>query len=282
MKILSFGEILWDIYPENKYIGGAPFNFAVHAVKSGASAFLLSAVGSDPLGDEAKNELTRFGVNATLLQTRTNKQTGKCLVTLDENALPNYELLQDVAYDYITFPQSLSSQRFDGLAFGTLALRSPYNLDTLRAVINANVCMINYCDLNLRTPFYTKETVRFCLQNANILKLSELELAYVVETFSLGNVKMETAVKSIVKKFENIKTVLITLGENGSFAYEKTTDTFTYCQAVKVKTVSTVGAGDSFGAAFLTAYLQGENIKGALQAGASRSAIVVSQHGAIF
>ena len=142
--------------------------------------------------------------------------------------------------------------------------------------------MINYCDLNLRTPFYTKETVRFCLQNANILKLSELELAYVVETFSLGNVKMETAVKSIVKKFENIKTVLITLGENGSFAYEKTTDTFTYCQAVKVKTVSTVGAGDSFGAAFLTAYLQGENIKGALQAGASRSAIVVSQHGAIF
>lgn len=279
MKILSFGEILWDVYPQQSYLGGAPLNFAVHATKSGAEAFLLSAVGTDELGEQTKNSLRKLGVHDSFLQC-SKKQTGKCLVTLDEQAVPSYELLQDVAYDDIAFPNGFLDYSFDALTFGTLALRSPKNREALRAVIRANVCKRVYCDLNLRAPFYDDETILFCLQTADVLKVSEDELQHLKTLCRMNGETQEALVAQLTEKFKNLQTFLVTLGENGSFAYERRTGQFTYQAAVKTKVCSTVGAGDSFGAAFLVPYLRGEPIQNCLQKGAERSAEVVSKAGA--
>ena len=102
MKIVSFGEIIWDVYPDESCIGGAPLNFAAHAAQQGAESLLISAVGDDALGEAAREALLRFGVDASLVSTVVGSPTGQCLVTLDEENKPHYDLLAHTAYDAIS------------------------------------------------------------------------------------------------------------------------------------------------------------------------------------
>lgn len=281
MKILSFGEIIWDTYPDKRCIGGAPLNFAAHTVKSGATAYLLSAVGDDEAGEAAKKEMEKFGVQTDYIGVVAGKQTGKCNVTLDENGIPTYDLLNNVSYDYIPFAKKLQKERFDAVAFGTLALRSEFNRTTLKKLLEENRCGKVYCDLNLRAPFYDRPLVEFCFSSAHILKLNEGEIAYATKEFFLTGKDIFQQVRSLVKAFKNLQTVVVTLGEKGAFAYEQAGDKITTVQPVPVKPVSTVGAGDSFGASFLVAYLQGETTERCLKKAAARSAFVVAHDGAI-
>ena len=121
MRIVSFGELLWDVYPDAAHIGGAPFNFAAHSARLGARSYLLSALGKDEWGTRARAELDRLGVFADYVTAHGDKETGRCLVSLDERSVPSYTLLRDVAYDYI--PTDDLPDDFDVLYFGTLALR---------------------------------------------------------------------------------------------------------------------------------------------------------------
>lgn len=121
----------------------------------------------------------------------------------------------------------------------------------------------------------------FCLKNANILKLSENELDVVCEKFSISEVDTQSALSSLTKKFSNLKIIVLTIGENGAFAYEKQSDNMDFCSAVKTTVVSTVGAGDAFGAVFLAEYLKGEESKVCLQRASARSALVVASKEAI-
>ena len=121
MKILSFGEILWDVYPDKKYIGGAPLNFAAHSAKQGEEVYMLSAVGQDALGTDALSQLKSWGINCKYVAALADKPTGACNVTLDVNSVPKYDLLQNVAYDYVD--GNSVNEDFDVLYFGTLALR---------------------------------------------------------------------------------------------------------------------------------------------------------------
>ena len=122
MKLLSFGEIIWDVFPTVSHIGGAPLNFAAHAAMQGADSYILSSVGCDDLGKRAVKEITALGVN-TAFVTVCYRPTGPCIVTLDENAVPTYKILADTAYDLIEAPSAEALADFDVLAFGTLALR---------------------------------------------------------------------------------------------------------------------------------------------------------------
>ena len=116
MKALSFGEVLWDIYDDKKIIGGAPLNFAAHLVKHGNSVSLLSSVGRDAEGEAALDIMKSWGISTDHVSVLCDRSTGKCLVTLDENAVPSYNLLQDVAYDRITCKSD--PDEFDALYFG--------------------------------------------------------------------------------------------------------------------------------------------------------------------
>ena len=115
MRLLSFGEVLWDVYPDKRFIGGAPMNFAAHFVKHGGDASMISALGNDELGDAALECLHALGLDTSFVSYPNGKETGKCLVTLDERQIPSYNLLTDVAYDYISC--DCVSGDFDALYF---------------------------------------------------------------------------------------------------------------------------------------------------------------------
>ena len=206
MKILSFGEVLWDVYPDGAVLGGAPLNFAAHTSIQGAESYLISAVGNDELGRKTLEEVKKLGVKTEYISVNSEKETGKCLVTLDENATPSYNLLSDVSYDYIEAPDILD-ERFDVLAYGTLALRGDFNKKSLERLISKENFSDIYSDLNIRPPFYSDESIDFCLRNATIVKISDEELSTVTLS-ALGKELSNTdSAKELSKKFSQIKIV---------------------------------------------------------------------------
>lgn len=279
MKALAFGEVLWDIYPDKKCIGGAPLNFAAHFVRCGGRAALCSAVGTDDLAEQTLEAVQGFAVDTAFI-SRNALPTGKCLVTLDENAVPCYQLLENVAYDQIDIPTGLG-EAWDVLYFGTLALRSPCNRKSLQALISMDVFKQIFVDINLRKPFVSEEAVRFALEKATLLKVSAEELPEVCSLVGLASSEPEQAALCLSEAYGNLRLVLITLGAEGAVAYDVAKREYHRCPAEPAKVVSTVGAGDSFSAAFLAQYLQARSIPDCLACAAKVSAFVVSHKAAI-
>ena len=282
MKILSFGEILFDIFGEESKIGGAPFNFAAHATRAGAEAYLMSAVGLDELGDIAIQKAEHHKVRAEYISRSDRYGTGVCRVTLDGKGMPQYNLVSPAAYDDIPFNSDIIDRRFDGLYFGTLALRDNSNRRTLEKVISCCDWGEIFVDVNVRAPFCNKESLLLAFENATIVKISDEELPFVMqEVFSLSSYEVREAMETIVKRFARIKLVIVTCGADGSVVYDKMKDKFYSCPAVKTEVVSTVGAGDSFAATFMVNYMNGEPIFECMQKASRISAYVVSQTEAI-
>lgn len=279
MKVLSFGEILWDVYPDEKYIGGAPLNFAAHFVKQGGKAYMMSALGDDELGRSALEKLKEWKINSDHVAVLKNAETGKCLVTLDKSGKPSYDLLRGVAYDHIDC--AVEGEKYDALYFGTLALRGGENMRGLEKLIINNAFGEIFVDVNIRPPFYSKESVGFALGRATVLKISDEELPTVMREISGGEQSVEAAVETISERFENLKIIVITRGEHGSLAYDARTRKIYHANAEKVDVVSTVGAGDSFSAAFMYGYLSGEPIEKCLDRASKLAAFVVSKADAI-
>ena len=281
MKILSFGEILFDVFGDSANLGGASLNFAAHAVRAGAEASMLSAVGNDGLGRVALQKIKSYGIDIRHAAILGDKMTGKCLVTLNEQGVPSYNLLEGVAYDYIPVPQ-LEDERFDVFYFGTLALRSEYNRKTVESLLAAGIAKDVFVDINIRPPFYSDESILLALRHATLLKISDEELGTVANAvLGKGEYGAETVVSAIKDRFPNVKLLILTCGAEGSVAYDLKKGTAERCNAVKTKVVSTVGAGDSFCATFIVNYLQGVDTMTALQKASKVSAWVVSQEGAI-
>ena len=275
MKILSFGEIIFDVYPDKTCLGGAPLNFAGHIVNCNEEAYLLSSLGNDALASVALKEIKKLKINDKYIKIVDNKQTGKCMVSLDANKVPTFKILRDVAYDYLSLDNEIGY--FDALAFGTLALRSQNNVDLLNKLINSKKIKKIYCDLNLRAPFYNKQIVYYCILNADILKVSDVELEYISRSLlKIKSNDYKEIIKHLVNKYDNLKIVLLTLGENGSYVYDVKENKSYSCPISKVNVVSTVGAGDSYGATFLVNYLKGLDIITCMKLASIRSGQVVS------
>ena len=275
MKILSFGEIIWDVYENEKFIGGAPLNLAAHCSKQGAESFMLSSVGNDDLGKNALEIVKSFNVKTDFVSINKEKETSKCIVTLNENGVPSYNVLTDVAYDYIKEPDNIKIFEFDVFCFGTLALRSKENLETVKSIIkNGNIKKI-YCDINIRPPFFSDNVILFALENSNILKISDEEMHFVTEACALKELE------DIAEKYKNLEFILLTQGEKGATVYDcKNKKAYTE-NAPKVEVKSTVGAGDSFGATFICEYFKTNDIKKSLKKATEISAFVVSKKEAI-
>lgn len=281
MKILSFGEILFDVYGDSANLGGAPLNFCAHAVRAGAEASMLSAVGNDDFGSNALSQVAGYGIDTRHTAVLSDKMTGKCLVTLNEQGVPSYNLLEDVAYDHIPVPQ-LNGESFDVFYFGTLALRSDDNRNTVETLLSRNVAKDVFVDINIRPPFYSDESILLALKHATLLKISDEELPVVAKVIlGEGEHDPESVIFAIKERFSNVKLLILTCGAEGSVAYDMKTGEVSRCDAVKTKVVSTVGAGDSFCATFIVNYLQGVDTMTALQKASRISAWVVSQEGAI-
>ena len=280
MNLLSFGEIIWDAYDGLYTIGGAPLNLAAHAALQGMDAWLASAVGNDDLGARATEHMGALAIKTDYVSVSGDFPTGKCDITLDENGIPKYNILENTAYDRISLPDDLN-RKFDVIAFGTLALRCKQNRDTLMRVLQNNSFLEIYADLNIRPPFYSKESVELCLSNATIVKISDEELPLISTLLFGKNADYSDAFGLIAKRYAQIKLILITQGEAGSACYDCRKKEIYTCKAEPVTAVSTVGAGDSYGATFLTWYLKTKDIMHSMTLASKVSAFVVSHQGAI-
>ncbi len=278
MKILAIGEIIFDIFNGEAEIGGAPLNFCAHCAALGAESALISAVGNDELSITALNELKNFGVDTQYVQ-KNDFPTGQCIVTVKDGK-PEYNVLRPTAYDKIT--SSDEKLIADVFAFGTLIQRDGESQNAVKCILKNGEFKEIFCDINLRKNCYDADSCRLCLENATILKISDEEEPLLRE---FNFYKVETSEKDIIKSicnsFSNINLILYTKGENGSVIYDKANDKFYEIPAVKTQVVSTVGAGDSYSAAFLCEYLKSGNIQTAAEAGAKLSAFVVAHRGAV-
>ena len=275
MKILSFGEIIWDVYsPTERTLGGAPLNFAAYAAMTGASVCLASAVGRDEIGEEALVSIKTLGIDCEYVSS-SDKVTGQCLVTLGEGGKPSYKILEEVAYDFVDMPDRLSSE-FDAIAFGTLALRTKANRDRLERVLKNNSFSEIYTDLNIRPPFFSIESVRFCLEHATVAKISEEELPIITELLYNNKADVKEGAKMLLESFANIKLLVITCGADGAYCFDSGNGEMYFTPSVPASVVSTVGAGDSFGAIFLSRYLAGVDVTKALGEAAAVASFVVS------
>ena len=284
MKVLAIGEIIFDIFDGEAEVGGAPLNFCAHCAALGAESAIISAVGNDSLAHEALNHLNRFNVSTAFVQSN-GLPTGQCLVTV-KNGIPSYNVITPSSYDNIQITDGIIKQirdySADVFAFGTLIQRNPMSRNAVNRVLESCEFTDIFCDVNLRKNCYDKESCLLCLKNATVLKISSEEEPFLAQ-FSLyekGKNEKET-VLNICKAFDNIRLVLFTKGECGSLIYDKKENRFYDIACKEAQVVSTVGAGDSYSAAFLCEFFKSGDVKKAGDAGAQLSAFVVAHREAV-
>ncbi len=274
MKILSFGEILWDVFGETKTLGGAPLNFASHCARLGAESYMISAVGNDENGTAALEALRENGVNTEYVAVDRRYPTGTCDVTLT-NGMPQYDLVKGVAYDHI--PPTAPRGSFDALYMGTLAMRNSDSRRAFRFAARNVSCGEVLFDVNFRGSFYTRDLVTELLRDTTILKISSEEIGY------FGRCDPVRQCMDLSEKYPNLKYILVTLGAEGAFVYDCTGSArrVLFSDKPQSKPLSTVGAGDSFAACFLVNLLSGREVGVCLDRAVMLSDYVVTQLGAV-
>lgn len=276
--IVGLGEILWDVFPERKVLGGAPANFAYHVSQFGFNGYIVSAIGEDLLGKEILSSLEDKGLNY-LIET-TDYPTGTVEVTLNKTGVPQYEILENVAWDNIPFTARTENlaKNTQTVCFGSLAQRSPVSRETIRKFLDMMPKdSLKIFDINLRLNYYTKEIIEESLQMANIMKINDEEVIKVAALLGWNGEEQDIC-KKLLGEY-NLDILILTKGTDGSFVF--TPRQTSYQPTPKVHVADTVGAGDSFTAAFVAAYLHGERIEDAHQLAVEVSAYVCLQHGAM-
>src|SRR5690554_4186287 len=275
--IVGIGEILWDIFPDGKKAGGAPVNFAFHASTPETESYAISAVGTDELGNEVLSLLDENKIKNII--KKVDHPTGTVLVELD-NGIPTYTITENVAWDYIPFSLQISeiAKRTNAVCFGTLAQRSPTTKDTIQQFL-AQVPLESFkvLDLNLRSPFYSDSIIKESIQLCNILKMNEEELQVLKSVFHLNNSSDLKACEWLMNTY-NLKYLILTAGDKYSMIFSP--NNVSHLETPRVDVVDTVGAGDSFTAAFITSLLGGSTLVDAHKKAVKLSAAVCSVAGA--
>ena len=278
MKVLSFGEILWDLIGTARHIGGAPLNFAAHFVKCGGEATMVSRVGTDDLGTSALQFVADLGVNTSHIQTDDRYPTGTVMVTLEDGS-PLYEILTNVAYDHIQIPSFSVFKKYDALYFGTLAQRSEVSRMSLYNVLKNNEFNHVFYDVNLREGNYNFDWIRHSLESCTIFKLNDEEISVLSKGLFGSDLGEEDFLDLIFGGYPNLDLIILTLGARGCLVQDRIGSCHVPAEKIKVK--DTVGAGDAFSASFLYSYLTTRDAVISAQVGNKIGGYVASMEGAI-
>lgn len=268
--VLSFGEVLMDCFPDKRVIGGAPLNVVTHLKRLRIDSGIISKIGKDELGDQILTFLQKEGLDEQI-QVSTTHGTGRVDVTLN-NGQPSYEIKTGTAWDFISY-QKLATQP-DFFVFGSLALLNTNNQETFKAFKQANPDTQFLCDINLRAPFYNKESILLCLTNADILKINDEELDYLAAENNI-----EDGIAWLKSTF-GIHKILLTKGKDGAELFWN--DKHYNVDVSPVNELKdTVGAGDSFTAIFIYGLLNNWDLNKTLKAASKFASRICETSGAI-
>ena len=274
--VVGLGEILWDMFPERKVLGGAPANFAYHVSQFGFNGYAVSAIGDDLLGKEILKSLEEKELNYIL--EKTDFPTGTVKVSLDGRGIPTYEISENVAWDNIPFTSRLENlaKNTDAVCFGSLAQRSVISRATIHKYLELMPAeSLKVFDINLRLQYFSKEVIIDSLDKATALKINDEELVKIAEMFQLQGSEEDICLQ-LLEKY-HLKFLILTQGTRGSYVF--TPNEKSFLGTPKVTIADTVGAGDSFTAAFVSSYLNGRAFSH--QLAVEVSAYVCQQHGAM-
>lgn len=276
--IVGLGEILWDVFPSGKVLGGAPANFAYHVSQLGYDGYAVSAVGRDGLGDEVLENISAKKLDHMI--ERSEYPTGTVMVELDDKGIPTYVITKDVAWDYITFSDEMEvlAKKTRAVCFGTLAQRSPISRGTFFRFFEAMpIGGLKIFDINLRQDFYSREVIEESLKISDILKINDEELVVVGKMFGLEGDEVKKC-KELMERYD-LGLVVLTKGTGGSVVISN--DEISSMPTPVVDVADTVGAGDAFTAAFIASYLDGNPIAVAHEFAVKVSAFTCTQKGAM-
>lgn len=278
--VVGMGEALWDVLPEGKKIGGAPANFAYHVSQFGLNSRVVSAVGDDKLGMEILDNFREKKLNAMV--EIVPYPTGTVQVELDDEGVPCYDIKEGVAWDNIPYTPALEdlAKHTKAVCFGSLAQRSVVSRETINRFLDAMSTenTLKIFDINLRQGFYTKEILCNSFSKCNILKINDEELVTVSRMFGYPGIDLQDKCWILLAKY-NLKMLILTCGVNGSYVF--TPGNVSFVETPRVEVADTVGAGDSFTAAFVSSILSGLSIGEAHKLAVETSAYVCTQNGAM-
>ncbi len=277
--IIGLGELLWDVFDHEKRLGGAPANVAFHANQIGNNALVLSKVGGDELGTETLQILNEQGIDTSLIKLDSHP-TGSVRISLDSQNSAQYEFARDVAWDHLSSTPELRAamQEGDAVCFGTLAQRSAQSQQAIAELLAAmREDALRVLDLNLRPPFYNKRTVLQLLKLANVLKINEVELLILRSYLNLEGSE-KSALQSLADTF-SLQAIALTKGGEG-FTLLRGEEFHSIQRPMEITVVDTVGAGDSFTAAFIDGLLRGHSLSNIGYSASRLAAFVCTQRGA--
>lgn len=240
-----FGEVLYDRFPDGRQVlGGAPFNVAWHLQAFGLNPYFISSVGNDKLGALIKNAMLDWGMDISGLQVNETYPSGTVEVSIENNE-PSYDIVDQRAWDYIEY-DPINSPRHQGVLYhGSLATRNKTSRTTLEKIKKDYSCPL-FIDVNLRSPWWQKDSVRQYIETSQIVKINEEELALLVSEEHTLNSQIDYLLKN-----SSIETLIVTCGAAGAIAALKSGEQFRVKPDKAIKLIDTVGAGDSFSSVIL-------------------------------
>ena len=259
--MVGLGEVLWDLLPSGKIMGGAPANFAYMANALGDRGVIASRIGVDPLGEEAYAAMVKFGLNTQYLQRDQKHETGSAKVAIDEAGQPIFTIKESASWDFLEWTPGWQelAQLADVVCFGSLAQRSPVSAATVdRFLRNSRSDTIRIFDVNLRQSYYTSEVLKRSLQYADIVKLTDQELIHVTSLIGMDASGDEERAKRLLDECD-LRLVCITRGSRGSVlvSQEETVEH----PGFTVRVVDAVGAGDAFTACLAHHLIRGRSLE---------------------
>ena len=279
--IVGMGEALWDMLPEGKKIGGAPANFAYHVSQFGLESCVVSAVGDDKLGNELTDNFKEKKL-CTHIAT-VPYPTGTVIVELDANGVPKYNIKEGVAWDNIPYTAELDTLAHStrALCFGSLAQRSPVSRETINRFIDTmpdDPNTLKIFDINLRQNFYTADILSTSMHKCNVLKINDEELEIISRIQGFQGLDMQQRCRMLMEKY-GLRILILTCGVRGSYVFWP--EDVSFAGTPEVEVADTVGAGDSFTAAFVSGILSGLDIRQAHLLAVDTSAYVCTMDGAM-
>jgi len=276
-KIVCFGEVLWDVFPTHKTIGGAPLNVALRLKSFQNDISLISCLGDDTSGDELQLELQKYNISSYYIQKDKEYKTSTVAISLDKNGSASYLINQPCAWDNIQLNSELKSlvKSSEAFVFGSLVARSNTSRNTLIKLLPFS--KFSVFDVNLRPPHYDLSSIQVLMNAANVIKFNDDELKEISMSLGYQSASIEQTILFIAKK-TNTTSIAVTLGSKGAILFFE--ERFFYCKGYQVEVADTVGSGDSFLATLIDVLLKRKDPQLAIDKACAVGALVAKSSGA--